>query len=392
MQRLRVADDHAAVDRNVKMMLFTIAVKNRMLDSAVEFHDVALVHAEYPFGGIVKLPLVHLLAVELLPAAAQHDLGVFGQPQEDAPFLQQLHGEIGVGGEAHEAQRKAGFCVFLNSFRHRVKIGGILTVPVLQRVCPAERRREERRAEGGLGDGGVIAAVRLVAEHDVIAGHSRKKPPAMDHTQHHVRPVPQSAQFKPDAAEFPAGAGGGRLHDHPVLRHGVQLVILEEQRRQEGQPGKVFIGLKHVGGKALRVQHGAVFIVVPVLVGAVLANRAQEQFIGSVQIINVPVPEQSTRSAHKHHSFMEMGVCDFLPMTTGNARRASVLFPAVLGVLLAEDIQFLVSVILIPSDVLIGEAHFAHVIAPHIVPVVGSHSPIQPPANDNKYNQKNQNQ
>ena len=179
-----------------------------------------------------------------------------------------------------------------------VKVGGVFSVPVMKCVCPVERRRKKCGAERRFGDGSVVASVRLIAKHNIIAGNRRKEPTAIDHSKHHVRTVPQPSEFKTYPAESAAGAGGSCLDYHPVLRHGIQLVFFEKKRRKERHTCNIFIGLKHVGRKVHCMQNSAVLFVVPILIYAVFAHRTEKQLVSAVQIINIFIPEQLSRSAH----------------------------------------------------------------------------------------------
>ena len=63
-------------------------IKDRMLDRTIEFNDILFFDSESFLSKFIEGFLVGSLAVELLPAAAQHDLRTLGKLKSQAPFLQ----------------------------------------------------------------------------------------------------------------------------------------------------------------------------------------------------------------------------------------------------------------------------------------------------------------
>ena len=88
--------------------------------------------------------------------------------QVDSTLVHHAQQKIGVGREAHEANRESRMDIILQLFNDALKICFILAVLILQRIGTMECRRKKCGAECCFGYSHVIALAGLVAKDDVI--------------------------------------------------------------------------------------------------------------------------------------------------------------------------------------------------------------------------------
>ena len=80
----------------MEMMRGASGIKDRVLDSAVEFNDILFFNAERFLSKLIESFLICSFTVELLPAASEHNLRALRKTKGQASFLQDLKQEEGV--------------------------------------------------------------------------------------------------------------------------------------------------------------------------------------------------------------------------------------------------------------------------------------------------------
>ena len=120
--------------------------------------------------------------------------------------------------------------------------------------------------------------------------------------EHHGNLRENTAPVEAHPAEAAAGARGGHPHGGAPLRHGADVVPLEEQGGQEGELYQVVYGMQTVRGKALRLTDQPVLRAVPDVVGAVVPDGPEKPGVGAGQVVDPAEPEQCLTAEHRRTS------------------------------------------------------------------------------------------
>ncbi len=193
----------------------------------------------------------------------------------------------------------------LQRLGHPVQVGDIGPVRHLEGIGAAEGRGEVGEAEHGAGDAGAVGFVGFVAQDDTVGGLGRHQMVAKAQIDHHGGLGQEKAPVKADAAEFPAGAGGGDLHGHSPPGHGKQGPPFEKEGGENGQLCQVAYGAQLVRGEAQVGADGGVAGAVADVVGAVVPAGPQESLIGAGKVVGVEPPKQALTGQHGPASFLK---------------------------------------------------------------------------------------
>ena len=266
--------------------MFAGGIEDGVLHRAEKFHTVLLLNAQHRPGQAVKLRLFHLPAFELLPAAAHGDLGPLGHGQADALLFHLAEKQPGVGGKTDGADGEGAFGAAEEPPPQALQVQLVPSFPPHQGVGPAEGRGEEGEAVAGLGKGGVVAPVGLVAQDQVVAGDGGEKMMVPGHPPYHGKAPEKASGVKGHAAHGAAGAGGGGFDEELALRQGEKGVALEIEGGERGQGHRVG-QICH----ALLPEDPGVIRAVLRLEAGILRHGGGEQRPGALQVVGRPPAE-----------------------------------------------------------------------------------------------------
>ena len=282
----------------MKVVVGTGGVEDGVLHRAEELHAVTLPHPQHRLRQAVELILLHLLPLELLPAAAHGDLRALRQLQPDPLPLQLPEQQPGVGGKADGADGKGPLRPGQEAALHGLQVQPVAPLPPHQGVGPAEGRGEEGEGKAGLAEGGVVAPPGLVAQNEVVAGRRREEAVVACHPHRHGQPPAQGPGVQAHPAHHPAGAGGGGPDEELPLRQGAEGVALAVHRGQGRQDGGVPQVCQTPWVQAVLAEDAGVVRAALRLKGGVLPHGGGKQPFRPRRVVGVSPPKQFVTVCH----------------------------------------------------------------------------------------------